>query len=299
MVFFASSFLLKSNEGLLVTTVLLAYVIAGYPVIIKAFKGMKNGQLFDENFLMTVATLGALGLREWREAAAVMLFYEVGEAFQDRAVNNSRKSIKSLLNIKPDSARIISGMETKVVAPEQVMVGDKILVKPGEKVALDGIVLSGQSTLDTSALTGESIPRLVEQGDEVLSGAVNVNASITVEVTKPFSESTVSRIMKLVEQSASKKSETERFITKFSRYYTPVVVFSALALAIIPPFYLVGFGAFGLREPYLPSCILSLRPGCIYSSWLFWRYWRRIQKRHSHKRWSVPRCSLQLKNSCF
>ncbi|WP_430883706.1 heavy metal translocating P-type ATPase [Fusibacter sp. JL216-2] len=245
---FASSFLLKSNEGLLVTTVLLAYVIAGYPVIIKAFKGMKNGQLFDENFLMTVATLGALGLREWREAAAVMLFYEVGEAFQDRAVNNSRKSIKSLLNIKPDSARIISGMETKVVAPEQVMVGDKILVKPGEKVALDGIVLSGQSTLDTSALTGESIPRLVEQGDEVLSGAVNVNASITVEVTKPFSESTVSRIMKLVEQSASKKSETERFITKFSRYYTPVVVFSALALAIIPPLLFGGIWSIWIKR---------------------------------------------------
>ncbi len=201
---------------------------------------MKNGQLFDENFLMAVATFGALGLKEWREAAAVMLFYEVGEAFQDRAVDNSRKSIKSLLDIKPDFATLIDGMATSVVSPESVLVGQRILVKPGEKVPLDGVVLAGQSTLDTSALTGESLPRAVEKGDEVLSGSVNKNASITVEVTKPFKDSTVSRIMKLVEHSAAKKSETEKFITKFSRYYTPAVVFSAIALAIIPPLFFSG-----------------------------------------------------------
>ena len=280
---FASSFLFNMSETTLMITILLSYVIAGYPVIIKAFKGMKNGQLFDENFLMTVATFGALGLQEWREAAAVMLFYEVGEAFQDRAVNNSRKSIKSLLDIKPDAATLISGMGTRVVNPETVLVGQKILVKPGEKVPLDGVVLTGQSTLDTSALTGESIPRAVEKGDEVLSGTVNINASITVEVTKPFKESTVARIMKLVEQSASKKSETERFITKFSRYYTPVVVFSALALAVIPPLF---FGALWSvwvkKSPHLPGCIMSMCPCCIHSSWILWWYWRRLKERHSY-----------------
>ncbi len=161
---FASSFIFKMSETSLMITILLSYIIAGYPVIIKAFKGVKNGQLFDENFLMTVATFGALGLQEWREAAAVMLFYEVGEAFQDRAVNNSRKSIKSLLNIKPDSATLLNGLETKVVSPEKVLVGQKILIKPGEKVPLDGIVLTGQSTLDTSALTGEAFHALSKKG---------------------------------------------------------------------------------------------------------------------------------------
>lgn len=254
---FASSFLFGSSETMIMVTVLLAYVIAGYPVILKAFKGMRNGQLFDENFLMTVATLGALGLQEWREAAAVMLFYEVGEAFQDRAVNNSRKSIKSLLDIKPDSATLINGFETKTVSPESVLVGQKLLVKPGEKVPLDGIVLSGESTLDTSALTGEAIPRAVEKGDEVLSGTVNLNSSITVEVTKPFKDSTVSRIMKLVEHSAAKKSETEKFITKFSRYYTPAVVFSALALAVLPPLF---FG--GIWSVWIKRALIFLVVSC-------------------------------------
>lgn len=254
---FASGFIFNFSETVLVTTVLLAYIIAGYPVIIKAFKGMRNGQLFDENFLMTVATIGALGLREWREAAAVMLFYEVGEAFQDRAVNNSRKSIKSLLNIKPDAATLLNGFETKVVRPESVLVGQKLLVKPGEKVPLDGVVLTGESTLDTSALTGEAIPRAVAKGDEVLSGTVNLNASITMEVTKPFKDSTVARIMKLVEHSAAKKSETEKFITKFSRYYTPAVVFSAAALALIPPLF---FG--GMWSDWIQRALIFLVVSC-------------------------------------
>jgi len=245
---FASSFIFNMSETVLMTTLLIAYAIVGYPVILKAFKGIKNGQLFDENFLMTVATIGALGLSEWREAAAVMLFYEVGEAFQDRAVNNSRKSIKSLLDIKPDSATVINGMETKVVNPESVLVGQKILIKPGEKVPLDGIVLSGESTLDTSALTGEALPRAIEKGDDVLSGTVNINQSIVVEVTKPFKDSTVARIMKLVEHSAAKKSETERFITKFSRYYTPIVVLSALALAVIPPLFFAGLWSVWIKR---------------------------------------------------
>ena len=254
---FASGFVFNFSENVLVATILLSYIIAGYPVIIKAFKGIRNGQLFDENFLMTIATVGALGLQEWREAAAVMLFYEVGEAFQDRAVNNSRKSIKSLLNIKPDSATLINGLETKTVRPESVLVGQKLLVKPGEKVPLDGVVLSGESTLDTSALTGEAIPRAVANGDAVLSGTVNLNASITMEVTKPFKDSTVARIMKLVEHSAAKKSQTERFITKFSRYYTPAVVFSAAALATIPPLF---FG--GMWSDWIQRALIFLVVSC-------------------------------------
>ncbi len=245
---FAGSFFAKHNDFLLIALTLAAYLIAGLPVLQRAFKGMRNGQLFDENFLMAVATFGALGLGEWREAAAVMLFYEIGEAFQDRAVNNSRKSIQSLLNIKPDFATVIDGFNMTVVKPEHVTIGQKLLIKPGEKVPLDGVVLSGQSTLDTSALTGESIPRAVEKGDEVLSGAVNQNASITIEVTRPFKDSTVARIMKLVEHSAAKKSETEKFITRFSRYYTPVVVFSALALAVIPPLVLGGLWSVWLKR---------------------------------------------------
>ncbi len=254
---FASSFIFEMSESIRIITILLAYIIAGHPVILKAFKGIKNGQLFDENFLMTVATFGALGLREWREAAAVMLFYEIGEAFQDRAVNNSRRSIKSLLNIKPDFATLINGVKTSVVPPEHVLVGQKILVKPGEKIPLDGVVLSGQSTLDTSALTGEALPRAVAVGDDVLSGTVNINQSITVEVTKPFKDSTVSRIMKLVEHSAAKKSETERFITKFSRYYTPVVVLAALLLATLPPLF---FG--GLWNEWIRRSLIFLVVSC-------------------------------------
>lgn len=214
---------------------LVAYVLVGHSVIRNSLKGLKSGQIFDENFLMTVATIGALGLGEWREAVAVMLFYEVGEAFQERAVDKSRRSIQNLLDIKPDSAHLIDGLSISTVHPESILAGQMILVKPGEKVPLDGVVKKGTSTLDTSALTGESMPRLIEPGQSVLSGSVNLQGTLTVEVSKPFHDSTVARILKLVEHSAAKKSHTEKFITRFARYYTPAVVFSALALAILPP----------------------------------------------------------------
>ncbi len=208
------------------------YILVGHDVLKKSILGIKNGQWLDENFLMSIATIGAITLNEWPEAVAVMMFYEIGEAFQDKAVNKSRRSIKALLNIKPDTVTLPNGT---IVTPKEVLIGTHILVKPGEKIPLDGIVVSGNSNIDTSALTGESMPRHIEEGKEVLSGSVNIDGTLTIKVTKPFGESTVFKILELVEKSATKKSKTERFITKFARYYTPTVVFSAIALSIIPP----------------------------------------------------------------
>ncbi len=219
------------------------YLLVGHGVLKKSILGFKNGQLFDENFLMSVATIGAIILGEWSEAVAVMMFYEIGEAFQDKAVNHSRRSIKSLLNIKPDTAHLIVGNggfgfdNIQTVNPQTVPIGANILVKPGEKIPLDGIIIKGESNLDTSALTGESMPRSVEVSDEVLSGSVNIDGTLVIKTTKAFGESTVFKILKLVENSAAKKSQTEKFITKFAHYYTPAVVFSAIAVATIPPLF--------------------------------------------------------------
>ncbi|WP_040948786.1 heavy metal translocating P-type ATPase [Gorillibacterium massiliense] len=213
----------------------IAYLFAGGDILLRAAKNIRHGQIFDENFLMVVATVGALAVGQYPEAVAVMLFYQVGEMFQDMAVNRSRRSIKSLLNIRPDYANLKIGDETKKVSPEAVQVGDVILVKPGEKVPLDGIVLSGSSQVDTSALTGESMPREVEAGGEVLGGFVNKNGLLTVQVSKPFGESTVAKILDLVQNASSKKAQTENFITRFARYYTPSVVIAAVLLAVIPP----------------------------------------------------------------
>ncbi|WHH58157.1 heavy metal translocating P-type ATPase [Petroclostridium sp. X23] len=217
-----------------------SYVLVGGEVVLKAAKNIIRGQIFDENFLMCIATVGAFAIKEFPEGVAVMLFYQIGEFFQDVAVNRSRKSIKALMDIRPDFANLRDGNDIKKVSPDEVKIGDLIVVKPGEKVPLDGKVIEGNSMLDTSALTGESVPREVEAGSEVLSGFINKNGLLTIEVTKVFSESTVSRILDLVQNASSKKAPTENFITKFARYYTPVVVFVALALAVVPPLIVPG-----------------------------------------------------------
>lgn len=212
-----------------------AYIIVGGKVLIKAFKNILKGQIFDENFLMTLATIVALIIGELPEAVGVMLFYQIGEFLQGLAVGKSRKSITSLMEIRPDYANLKVGSELKVVEPESVNIGDIIVVKPGEKVPLDGTIIDGISMVDTSALTGESVLREVGLGDDILSGFINKNSVLTIKVSKAFGESTVSKILDLVENASTKKSKTENFITKFSKYYTPVVVLAAVAIAIIPP----------------------------------------------------------------
>ncbi|MFE6139078.1 heavy metal translocating P-type ATPase [Bacillus sp. NPDC057893] len=218
----------------------LAYLLIGGDIVWRAVRNITRGQVFDENFLMAIATLGAFAIQQYPEAVAVMLFYQVGELFQSIAVNRSRKSITSLMDIRPDYANVKVGNETKQVSPEDVQIGEYIIVKPGEKVPLDGKVVEGTSMMDTSALTGESVPREVEVGNDVLSGFVNQNGVLTVEVTKEFGESTVSKILDLVQNASSKKAPTENFITKFARYYTPVVVITAAIMAFIPPLILEG-----------------------------------------------------------
>lgn len=221
------------------------YIIIGYDVIIKAAKNIVNGQVFDENFLMCVATIGAFCLAIYRgakgqtaegfdEACAVLLFYQVGEFFQSYATGKSRKSIKSLMDIRPDYANVIRDNVTSIVSPEEVSLGETIVVNPGEKIPLDGVIISGSTTLDTKALTGESLPKEVFQGDEVLSGTVNLTTQIQIKVTKVFYDSTVSKILNLVENASSQKSKSENFITKFSKIYTPTVCLTALILAIVP-----------------------------------------------------------------
>lgn len=214
---------------------LVSYLLIGKNVLLQAISNFRKGEVFDENFLMTLATVGAFSIKEFPEAVAVMLFYEVGETFQDIAVNRSRKSIADLMDIRPDKANLKIGDNIEVVSPSDVSIGDLILIKPYEKVPLDGIIIDGESSVDTSALTGESLPRDVKTGDEILSGFINKNGIITLKVTKDFSESTVSKILDLVENAGSKKAETEKFITKFAKVYTPIVVMAALALAFIPP----------------------------------------------------------------
>lgn len=214
---------------------LIPYLIIGYDILKKAFKGIRNKQVFDENFLMAVATIGAIILGDYKEGVAVMLFYQVGELFQSYAIGRSRKNISELMDIRPDYANIVSEGETKTVSPYEVPVGSVIVVKPGEKVPLDGIVIEGSASIDTSALTGESVPREVKYGDEIISGCINNSGLLKIETTKEFSESTVSKILDLVENASSKKSKSENFITKFARVYTPFVCYSALFLAVVPP----------------------------------------------------------------
>lgn len=233
--------------GWILLPYLIAYGIIGGDVVKKAVVNITHGQIFDENFLMLVATIGAFFVGEYPEAAAVMLFYQVGEWFQSYAVNRSRKSIKELMDIRPDYANVLREGEEVVLDPEEVKAGERIRIKPGERIPLDGVIVKGSGSLDTMALTGESIPRDVECGDEIISGCINLNTVLEAEVTKEFSESTVNRILNLVENASSQKAVTEQFITRFARYYTPVVVILAAMLAVIPPIFMGNFSSWLYR----------------------------------------------------
>ncbi|MFN3693722.1 MAG: heavy metal translocating P-type ATPase, partial [Ignavibacterium sp.] len=217
-----------------------AYLISGWGVLRGAARSIIRGRIFNEHFLMSIATLGAIAIDEMAEAVAVMLFYVVGELFQNIAVNRSRKSVKALLEIRPDYTNIKINGDVKRVSPTAVQPGQIIVVKPGEKIPLDGIIKEGNSFVDTSALTGESVPRSVKESETVLAGMINKSGMLTIEVTKEFGESSISKILELVENASSKKAETEKFITTLARYYTPVVVFGALLLAVIPPIFFTG-----------------------------------------------------------
>ena len=223
------------NEWINNAIFIASYIIVGFEIVKKAIRNIVRGKVFDENFLMTIATLGAFGIGEFPEAVAVMLFYQVGELFQSYAVDKSRKSISSLMDIRPDFANVYRNEKIEKVNPDEIKIGEVIIVKPGEKVPLDGNIVEGKTALDTKALTGEAMPREVREGDEILSGCINLNGVIKIKVKKEYGESTVSKILDLVENASSKKSKSENFITKFARYYTPIVVIIALLLAIIPP----------------------------------------------------------------
>lgn len=241
-IYFAA-IMFKSSEAVRLSLFIAAYLLAGWEVITSALKNLSKGQLFDENFLMTIATIGAFAIGEYPEAVAVMIFFNIGEIFQDMAVDRSRRSIKALLNIRPDHANLIYGSTVQEVSPEDIRVGDIILVKPGERVPLDGTVAKGETSLDTAALTGESVPRIVKPGDAVLSGSIVKDKVITLRVDKEYSQSTVAKILDLVENAALKKAPTENFITKFAKVYTPIVVFTALGIAFIPTL-IYGFDTF-------------------------------------------------------
>ena len=232
------------QNNLFLILFLAVYFLIGGDVIKKACSNIAHGQVFDENFLMLIATVGAFVVGEYPEAVAVMLFYQVGEWFQSYAVNRSRKSIKDLMNIRPDYANVIRNGEEITVSPDEVAMDEIIVVKPGEKVPLDGVVLEGNSTLDTMALTGESIPREIGESEEIISGCVNLNGVLKIKVSKEFAQSTVSKILDLVENATAKKAQSENFITKFAKYYTPIVVICAVVLAFLPPFI--------LKQPFSP-----------------------------------------------
>ena len=233
-IFFVSAIFINSSQLKLIMYVI-SYILAGGDVVKRAIYNIKDGEVFDENFLMSVASIGAFFIGEAPEGVAVMLFYQVGEMFQSYAVGQSRRSISSLMDIRPDYANVLRNGEVITVSPEEVEIGEIIVVKAGEKVPLDGIVVEGNSMLDTSALTGESVPREVTVGSELLSGCININGLVNAKVTKLYSESTVTKILELVESASSRKSKSEKFITRFARYYTPIVVVIAAILAIIPP----------------------------------------------------------------
>ena len=221
---------------------MIPYLVIGYDILKKAFKGILNKQVFDENFLMAVATVGAILLGDYSEGVAVMLFYQIGELFQSYAVGKSRRNISELMDIRPDYANIEKDGTLEQVDPDEVEIGTIIVVQPGEKVPIDGVITEGTSTLNTSALTGESLPRDAKAGDEVISGCINMTGLLKIRTTKEFGESTVSKILELVENSSSRKSKSENFISKFAKYYTPAVCYGALALAFIPPIVLLIMG---------------------------------------------------------
>ena len=238
---FALSFIFKTKY-VVFGILLVSYIIIGYDVLLKAFRNIKRGKIFDENFLMSIATIGAICISDMREAVAVMLFYQIGELFQSYAVNKSRKSIIELMDIRPDYANVIRNGKHEKVDPNEVNIEEIILVKPGEKIPLDGVIVEGKSLLNTVALTGESVPRSVKENDEVLSGCINNEGILKIKVTKKFGDSTVSKILDLVENASNRKSKSEAFITKFAKYYTPIVCVIALVVAIFPPLI--------LKEPF-------------------------------------------------
>ena len=237
---FIVALLINNIEWLQIAMFVISYIIAGGDIVKRAVTNILRGKVFDENFLMSVATIGAFLIGEYPEGIAVMLFYQVGELFQSYAVDKSRRSIADAMDIRPDYANVKRGDEVIKIDPDEVQIGDIIVIKPGERVPLDGKVIEGKSMVDTSALTGESVPREVEVGHEILSGCININGVITAEVTKEYGESTVSKILDLVENASSKKSQSEQFITRFARYYTPIVVILAVFIAIIPPLVIEG-----------------------------------------------------------
>ena len=264
VLFFIAMFFNISNQFKFILY-LISYVILGGDVLLNAIRNIFRGKIFDENFLMAIATLGAFFIRQYPEGVAVMLFYKVGESFQSYAVNKSRKSISELMDIRPDYANLKIGNETKKVSPEEVNIDDIIIVKAGEKIPLDGVVVEGKSMVDTSALTGESVPVKVELGSNVLSGSINNNGILEIKVSKRFEESTVSKILDLVENASSSKAETENFITRFAKYYTPVVVIVALCLAIIPPLILSNNSWFGWIYRALVFLVVSCPCGLVIS----------------------------------
>ena len=227
--------MILEHSGIGMALLLAAYALIGWDILWRAAVNIRHGRVFDENFLMSIATIGAILLGDYSEGVAVMLLYQIGEWFQAYAVQRSRRSISSLMDIRPDTARVLRGGEEEEVFPDEVEVGDTILVRPGERVPLDGIIRKGEGLLDTSALTGESMPREAHEGDEIISGCINQTGVLEIEVTTPYEESTVERILSLVEEATDKKATTEAFITRFARWYTPAVVIGALLLAIVPP----------------------------------------------------------------
>ena len=239
------------NKIVLFVIYLVPYLVIGYDIVYKAARNISHGQVFDENFLMMIATFGAFGVGEYSEAVAVMLFYQVGELFQGYAVGKSRQSISDMMDICPEYANIEEDGVLKQVDPDDVEVGSIIVVKPGERIPLDGIVVEGESLIDTAALTGESVPRSAKAGDEIISGCVNGSGTLKVKTTKEFDDSTVAKILELVENASSKKAKVENFITRFAKYYTPVVTISAVILAILPPLILGG----GWAEWIQRACI--------------------------------------------
>jgi Cd2+/Zn2+-exporting ATPase len=247
---------IADNETLKLIVALTAYFVIGYDVLWRAIRNIFRGQVFDENFLMTIATVGAFFIREYPEAIAVMLFYQIGEAFQEAAVDKSRKSIADLMNIRPDKANVCRDGQIITVNPEDVAVGEEIVIRPGERIALDGVIISGKSSINTAALTGESLPVDVEEGGEVIGGCVNISGLLKVRTTKLFSESSVARILDLVEKSAANKAKSEKFITRFARYYTPFVVLAAVCLAVLPSLL------FGNWQEWLQRALVFLIISC-------------------------------------
>lgn len=246
-VFFIIAMMLEKKTSWVWIPFVLSYLAAGYDIPLRACRNLKNGQVFDENFLMTIATLGAFAIGSLEEAVAVMLFYQIGELFNDYAVNKSRKSITDLMDINPEYANLLRDGEEEQVDPYEVEIGDTIIIRPGEKVPLDGIVLEGSSTLDTKALTGESMPSEVETGQNIVSGSINLTGVLKVQTTKLFDDSTVAKILELVENASSRKAKAEAFITRFARVYTPVVVAFAAILAVLPPLFLGGWSTWIYR----------------------------------------------------